>query len=123
MVKSVKSKKEEFNRLELERKKLIGYLLSECSLIQGSYSEILVKCGKEGCHCEGKPAHLVTRLGTRRNNKAQNQVVRVADRERVCLLVEAYKKHKATFGDLKNINQKQEKIVRSIINDKDDLYD
>ncbi len=122
MGKLVNSKKAQFGRLDLQRDKLIDYLLSDCSLIQGSYTELLVKCGKAGCHCEGKPAHPVARLGTRRNNKAQNQVVRVFDRERIRSLVEVYRGHKAALTDLKDIHKKQEKIVKSIISDKDEPY-
>ena len=123
MKKSVKSKKDHFRQLELERGKLIQYLLLECSLIQCSYSELLVKCGKPGCHCEDKPAHLVTHLGTRKNNAARTQVVRIADRQRVCALVQVYKKHKAALTDLKDIHQQQEKIVRDLVDDKDQPYE
>jgi len=123
MKKSVKSKKDQFRRLELQRDKLIEYLLSDCLLMQGSYSELLVKCGKAGCNCEAKPAHLVTRLGTRRNNTPQNQVVRIADRQRVRSLVEIYKKHKATFSDFKALHLEQEEIVKAIIGDKDEPYE
>ena len=123
MKKSVKSKKEQFHRLELQRNKLINYLLSDCSLMRGSYTELLVKCGKVGCHCVGKPAHLIARLGTRRNNKAQTQVVRIADRKRVRSLVDVYKKHKVASTNFKKIHQQLEQIVKAIIEDKDEQYE
>jgi hypothetical protein len=122
-MKLVKSKKAHFLRLESQRRKLVEYLLSDCSLIQGSYTELLVKCGKLGCHCENNPAHLVTRLGIRKNGTPRNPVVRVTDRERVKSLVENYKKHKHTLKKIKETHAQQEQLAKAIVADKNEDYE
>ena len=122
-MKPVKSKKDRFHRLEAQRLKLVEYLLSDCPLLHGSYTELLVKCGRAGCHCQKKPAHLVARLGTRKDGIPQNRVVRVADRQHVKALVKSYKKHKESLGELKQIHVQQEQLVKSILNDKDEPYE
>ena len=49
-------------QLQAERKKLIEPFLKDDELTEGSYAEVLQKCGRLGCYCEKKPTHLVTRV-------------------------------------------------------------
>jgi len=117
----VKSKNQ-FQHLELRRSELVDYLLSDTALIKGSYTEILVKCGRSGCHCEKKPAHLVARLGIRENDTVQNKLVRVADRQYVEQLVENYKQHKEALRELAKIQQQQTNFFKALIGKKDKGY-
>ena len=122
MKKSFVKNKKQFQRLETQRAKLLEYLLSDIALIQGSYTELRVKCGKAGCHCEKKPAHLVARLGTRENGKVLNKVVRIADREEVLQLVEHYKKHRNALREIVKIHQQQKNLIKKLIDDKNQGY-
>ena len=114
--------KNKISKLEQERKKLFALLLSEDPLIEGCYSEILVKCGRSGCHCEKKPIHLVTRLGVREDGKIKNKVVRVADRENVKKLANRYREHKQALQELGQIDEKQREIFKDLIKHKNCGY-
>ena len=112
----------QLSRLEKQRAQLIEYLLSDCPLIRGSYTEVLVKCGRTGCHCEKKPAHLVSRLIIHQNGHPQCKLIRVADRDSVQTLVQNYKQHKQAWRQLVQIHNKQEALVKTLIGEKDVGY-
>lgn len=114
--------KTKISKLEQERKQLIALLLNDDSLIEGSYSEILVKCGRSGCHCEKKPIHLVARLGVRVDGKIKNKVVCVADREKVKKLTGQYRKHKDALQELGKIEEMEREILKTLIKHKDCGY-
>ena len=99
-----------FRKLENERTRLISLLLSETELIEGNLSEILVRCGRKGCHCEEKPAHPITRLGVREKGKITNKVVRVADRELVRKQIQVYKEFKSMVKKVERL-ENQEKVL------------
>lgn len=115
-------KKIKITKLERERKALLALLLNDDELIEGSYSELLVKCGRVGCHCEKKPIHLVARLGVREDGKIKNKVVRVADREEIKLLTDRYRKHKQALRHLEHINDEEREIIKSVIKQKNRGY-
>mgnify|MGYP001571231923 CR=1 FL=1 len=109
-------------KLEHARKDLLALLLSTDELIEGSYSEILVKCGRAGCHCEKKPIHLVARLGIRDHGKIKNKLVRVADRETVQRLTARYRDHKQALQELGRINEVEREILKELIKQKNCGY-
>ena len=117
----VKNKKH-FRKLEKQRQHLMDYLLSSVKLICGSYSEVLVKCGRPGCHCQDKPIHPVTRLEIREDGKRRTKVVRAIDSEYVKQLVDEYKKHKDALKELQKIHDEQKELLRKLISDKDKGY-
>ena len=117
----VKNKKH-FRKLEKQRQHLMDYLLSSVKLICGSYSEVLVKCGRPGCHCQDKPMHPVTRLEIREDGKRRTKVVRASDSEYVKQLVDEYKKHKDALNELQKIHDEQKELLRKLISDKDEGY-
>lgn len=108
-------KKIKILKLEADRKKLLLLLLSDDELIEGSYSELLVKCGRSACHCEKKPVHLVARLGVREDGKIKNKVVRVADRDEVKQLTDRYREHKQALRQLEHIHKKEREILKEHI--------
>jgi len=73
--------KEKIVEIEKERKHLIRFLLSDCKLVEGSLRGSLIRCDRQGCHCEKEPIHPVTRISRWIDGKLKNKVVRVADRE------------------------------------------
>jgi len=114
--------KNKLSKLELTRKELLVLLLSDEELIEGSYSEVLVKCGRAGCHCEKKPIHLVARLGVREEGKIKNKVVRVADRENVKRLTARYREHKQALQELERVNKVEREILKELIKQKNCGY-
>ena len=115
-------KKIKVTKLEREREELLAFLLNDDKLIEGSYSELLVKCGRVRCHCEKKPIHLVARLGVREDGKIKNKVVRVADREEVKLLTNCYREHKQALRQLDHINDEEREIIKGLIKQKNCGY-
>lgn len=109
-------------KLEQDRKKRLESILEDSPLIEGSYSEILVKCGHPGCHCEKKPIHLVARLGLREDGKIKNKVIRVDDREEVKKLTARYKEQKQALKELEQLNTTEKDLLKKIIKQKNRGY-
>lgn len=109
----IERKRKKIQKLEKARKHLIELLLADDDLIEGNLCDILVRCGRSGCHCEKKPAHHVTRLGTREDDKIKNKVVRVDDREKVRRLVQTYKEYKQALKKLEQLEMEEKEIIKS----------
>jgi len=92
------------------------------ALIEGSYRESLIRCGKPTCHCQNQPAHLVSRLSHWEQGKLKNKVIRVADRQRIKSLSDSYKEHKHVLNQLIRLNKKECQILKNAINLKSILY-
>ena len=45
-------KKQAIQNAEVNRKQLLEILIADDELIEGSLSDVLVKCGRAGCHCK-----------------------------------------------------------------------
>lgn len=120
--KMMTKKKEQVLTLQKVRQGLIGLLLGDCELIEGSYRESLMRCGRGGCHCEKEGGHLVSRISRWENGKLKNKVVRVADRERIQKLVTQYRTHKKTLSQIKRIDERQKILLKSVIRLKSITY-
>lgn len=107
-------KKQAIQNAEVNRKQLLEILIADDELIEGSLSDVLVKCGRAGCHCEKKPAHPVTRLNVRESGKIKNKVVRIDDLDRVRHLVQTYKRFKQTLRELATIEKHEKEILKMI---------
>jgi hypothetical protein len=101
--------------LQKDRQKLFDFLLSDCELIEGSYQESLLRCGRTGCHCEKEGGHLVGRISRWQKGKLKNKVVRVADRERIRKLVADDKAHKKALNQIKKIDDRQKRFLKNVI--------
>ncbi len=109
----IERKRKKILELEMVRKRLIEILLADDEMIEGNLCDILVRCGKAGCHCAKRPAHPVTRLGMREDGKIKNKVVRVDDREKVRKLVQTYKEHKQALRKLEQLEMEEKEIIKS----------
>jgi len=108
-------KKEHLYELEKERKRLIKILLSDCKLVDGSLQDLMVRCGRKGCHCEKEPIHPITRLSHWNNGKLKNKIVRIADRTLIRKLSNNYKEHKRALGDLAKRNAEEISLLKSMV--------
>lgn len=118
----LQQKRKAIQIIELERKKLLDDLADDGQMIEGSLSDILVKCGREGCHCEKKPVHMVTRLTTREKGQIKLRVVRVDDREEVRHLVQAHKQFKRALRELGDLELRQKKILKTLKKARNKIY-
>jgi len=116
-------KKEKLSALEKDRKRLMKILLSDCKIVEGSLRDLMVRCGRKGCHCEKEPIHPITRLSHWDNGKLKNKIVRVADRELIRKLSNNYKEHKRALGDLTKINAEEIKLLKSLLKSKSIRYE
>ncbi len=107
-------KRKKIRELEKVRQCLLGTLLAGDEMIEGSLCNILVRCGRTGCHCEKRPVHPVTRLGVREDGKIKNKVVRIADREKVRKLVQTYKEYKLSLKKLEQLQLEEKEIIKSV---------
>jgi hypothetical protein len=121
--KKLTAKQNALLHLQEERKKLIEPFLENDELTEGSYVEVLQKCGRPGCHCEKRPTHLVSRVSKWIDGKLKHKVVRIEDRDHVRKLVEIYKKHKAAMAKLAKGAQKEKEIMIAIIKLKNRPYE
>jgi hypothetical protein len=111
-------KKENIAELEKERTRLIKLLLSDCKLVDGSLRDLMVRCGRKGCHCEKEPIHPITRLSHWENGKLKNKIVRIADRALIRKLSNNYKEHKRALGNLAKKNAEEIKLLKSVLKSK-----
>ena len=114
-IQKINKKKEEISKIEKERKRLIKLLFSDCEVVEGSFIDVLVRCGRSGCHCEKEPVHPVTRLSWWNNGKLKNKIVRVADRKWVKELSDNYKEHKQAMSTLVKLNEKEREIIKTVL--------
>jgi len=110
--------KGKLSELEKERKRLIRILLSDCKLVEGSLRDLMVRCGRKGCHCEKGPIHPITRLSHWEKGKLKNKIVRIADRELIRELSTNYKEHKRALGDLAKQNAEEIRLLKSVLKSK-----
>ena len=109
--------------IEKQRRKLIELLFSDSDLVEGSYRESFMRCGKEGCRCNETPSHPVARISRWEEGKLKNKVVRIGDREWVEKWAANYREHKRAISELAKLNTKEGAILKSIINRKKKRYE
>ena len=115
MKSSLKKLKVKYEEIENSRKSLLKILFSDLQLVEGSYINVLVKCGRPGCHCKKKPIHPITKLSWWEGTNLKNKIVRVADREWVKMLSDNYKAHKQALSKLVKMNSQEKEIIKEII--------
>ena len=121
--KKLAAKQNALVKIQNERKKLIQPFLKDDELIEGSYIEVLQKCGRPECHCKDKPTHLVTRLSKWVDGKLKHKVVQIPDRDRVRKLAETYKHHKSSMAKLAKGEKKERETMNAIIKLKNMRYE
>lgn len=123
MSSAIDKTKRAITEIEKERERLLNVLLANAELITGSYTEVRVRCGKSGCHCEKEPAHRVTRLGIMVDGKLKTKLVRIEDREWVSKMVGTYKHHKSVLSEILTLNKKQVALLRRLIKQRNCHYE
>lgn len=107
--------KEEVIEIEKRRKYLFRVFFKNIELVEGSFINTLVRCGRSGCHCAKKPIHPVTRLSRWENKKMKNKIIRVSDREWVKKLTNNYKEYKKALGEYEKMNKKEKEILKKLL--------
>ena len=101
--------------LQEQRQQAWKIFFTPSVLVEGSFRELLIRCGRPNCHCQNQPAHLVSRLSHWEQGKLKNKVVRVADRQRIKSLSDNYKEHRQALSQLLKVNKKEYQLLKNFI--------
>jgi hypothetical protein len=112
-----------FIRLERRRRELIRRLLAPQTLVRGSLTRVLQRCGKASCHCVETPSHAAWRLLTSRGGVQRCQFVRQDDVERMRALVAASRAFAQDLRDLEAIQKEQKALLRGLREENDIGYE
>lgn len=109
--------------IEKERRRQISIFLRDGSLVEGSYTEYLGRCGRDNCRCKEEPCHFITKISWYENGKnKKNKIVRVEDREWVKKKTKDYQNHKKALGHLIKLNDEEKKALQRILKLKSEKY-
>jgi hypothetical protein len=122
-LKKLDALRQALNAFHEQRQQTCNIFFTPSPLVDGSFRELLMRCGKPNCHCHSQPAHLISRLSHWEQGKLKNKVVRVADRERIKALSDNYKEHTQALSQLLKINKKEYQLLKNVINLKVILYE
>ena len=122
-LKKLNTMQQSLNAFQEQRQQTYKMFFTPSTLVDGSFRELLMRCGKPNCHCQNQPAHLVSRLSHWVDGKLKNKVVRVADRERIKSLSDNYKEHTQALSQLLKINKKEYQLLKNALNLKVILYE
>jgi len=109
--------------LEQERRQLVAPFLDISPLIVGSITQTKGRCGKPNCACAEQPTHEVTLLMTSEGSHRTSQLIRKDDVEEVLEQWQHYKVLKKSITTLKELNQREIKILLQIIQERKRTYE
>jgi hypothetical protein len=117
MTKSTEKLRDSLWLLEKERKRLLGQLIKEHKLAQGSVSEVYRKCGSPRCHCVSGPGHRQVLFLFKDENEQRRRckLVRRADEKRLLRAGDDYRRFRADLQRLRAIEQEEIRIVLAIL--------
>lgn len=121
--KKLLAKQKELIKLQDGRKKLIDLFLKNDALIEGSYIELLQKCGRPTCVCVKKPTHLVSRISKWTGGKLKHKIVKIKDRSHIRKLAAVYKQHKNAMAKLVKDAKKERELMNVIIKLRNQHYE
>ncbi|MGI0013528.1 MAG: DUF6788 family protein [Nitrososphaera sp.] len=123
MPKSTKNFAHALDDLEQERRQIIAAFLETSPLIVGSITQTKGRCGKPNCACAEQPTHDITLLMTTEDNHRTSQLIRKDDVEEVLAHWQRYKVLKKSITTLKELNQKEIKMLLQLIQERKRTYE
>ena len=122
-LKKLNKTQQSLHALKEQRHNLWKIFFSPSLLVEGSFGEFLMRCGRANCHCRNQPCHLVTRISRWQEGKLKHKVVRVADRQRIKPLSDNYKEHTRALNQLIKVNKKEYQLLKNVIGIKSFPYE
>ena len=114
-LKKINKMQQTLQTLQEQRHNLWKIFFSPSPLLEGSFGEFLIRCGRPNCHCYNQPCHLVTRLSRWQEHKLKHKVVKVADRQWIKPLSDNYKEHTRALSQLLKINKKEYQLLKNTV--------
>lgn len=109
-------------KIDEQRRQLIAAFLESTPLIVGSITQTKGRCGKPNCACAQHPTHDITLLMSSEGKKRTSQLIRKNDVEEVLSQWQQYKTLRQFLSTLKELNQKEIKILNELIQDRKRTY-
>jgi len=122
-LKKLNKMQQSLQTFQQQRKHAWKIFFAPSTLIEGSFRESLIRCGRPNCHCQNYPVHPVSRLSHWEQGKLKNKVVRVADKQWIKSLSDNYKEHKLALSRLLKINKKEYQLLKNVLGLKAVLYE
>lgn len=110
--------------LEIQRKKIVEYLLSPRDMTSGSIYTVYKKCGNKNCRCaKGKLHGPFKYLSKKEGGKTKLTFVRRADEDDTERMALSYRKYTSFMARLNKIDKKIYEILKKIKEDKTKNYE
>jgi hypothetical protein len=122
-----KSRKRVLQRLrdtESRRALLVKDLAQTSTLIIGSFSIVMRRCGKRSCHCAERPGHAQAILmSVAEDGRRRCQLVRQADVDHVREAVERYRAARQGLRRLSTLDSDVLTVLKELVKLRDEGYD
>lgn len=112
----------ELDNIEKKRRQIIPAFLETSPLVVGSITQTKGRCGKPYCACAKQATHEITLLMTSEGKQRKSQLIRKDDVEEVFEQWQRYKTLKKLMTNLKELNQKEIKILQELIQERKRTY-
>ena len=110
--------------LEVQRKKIIGYLLNAHDMIDGSIYTVYKKCGNKNCRCAKGSLHGPFKYLSKKVDRVTKTVfVRRADEINIEVMATNYRKYITHMARLSKIDKKIYEMVAMIKKIKTSVYE
>ena len=110
--------------LEVQRKKIIGYLLNAHDMIDGSIYTVYKKCGNKNCRCAKGSLHGPFKYLSKKVDRVTKTVfVRRADEINIDVMATNYRKYITHMARLSKIDKKIYEMVAMIKKIKTSSYE
>jgi len=110
--------------LEVQRKKIIGYLLNAHDMIDGSIYTVYKKCGNKNCRCAKGSLHGPFKYLSKKVDRVTKTVfVRRADEINIEVMATNYRKYITHMARLAKIDKKIYEMVAMIKKIKTSVYE
>ena len=109
-------------KIDEQRQQLIAAFLESSPVIVGSITQTKGRCGRQNCACVQHPTHEITLLMSSDGSKRTSQLIRKNDIEEVLSQWQQYKTLRRFLSSLKELNQKEIKILHELIQDRKRTY-
>ena len=110
--------------LEVQRKKIIGYLLNAHDMIDGSIYTVYKKCGSKSCRCAKGSLHGPFKyLSKKAGGVTKTVFVRRADEINIDVMATNYRKYITHMARLAKIDKKIYEMVAMIKKIKTSVYE
>ena len=105
------STRETIRAVERERSRILQELLAVRTMLPGSYTQVLTKCGRDNCWCTEGSGHPHSRITWRDAGKQTTRKVPQDQVDSVVRLTGVHRQFRALRRDLRNVQAKIKRLL------------